>query len=223
MISILILLTVLSRGDAVSICEPPPKVLPRAQAKAAPVLLGEDWRHKDKPLLANGIPQSYHSSIITISIIATTNWIHHFRVSTVVYHNVESTVRFGWCLEQAVPFHFSQYNDRFFYGHTFITNSGKVQRRVRKAQKQTGFPYQNDVHKMYSEFRTKCIHLCRHFVYFYCIHFVGNNWDSWCIQNVYIHVYILYTFYSRHLKCPNIQIVYTLYTFYIPQLYRFRR
>ena len=98
--------------------------------------------NKDKTFLANGIPQSCHSSIIPKSIIATTKWIHHFRVSTVVYHNVESTVRFGWCFEQAVPFHFSQYNDRFFYGHTFITNSSKVQRRVRKAKKQTGFASQ---------------------------------------------------------------------------------
>ena len=98
--------------------------------------------NKEKPFLANGIPQSYHSSIIPTSIIAITNWIDHFRVSTVVYHHVELTVRFRWCLKQAAPFRFSQYNDRLFYGHTFITKSSKVQRRVRKAQKQKRFASQ---------------------------------------------------------------------------------
>ena len=96
---------------------------------------------KTSLFLSNGVPQSYHSSIISTSIIARTNRIDHFSVSTVVYPHGESTVRCGWCVEQAVPFRFAHY-DSLFYGHILITNSSKVTRRARKAQKQTSFASQ---------------------------------------------------------------------------------
>ena len=79
-----------------------------------------------KSLLSIGIPQSYPSLIIPTSMIDTTSCIYHFSVFTVVCHHVDSTVRFGWCFEEAVPLRFSQSNDSLFYGHTLITNSSTM-------------------------------------------------------------------------------------------------
>ena len=82
-----------------------------------------DNNHNNNNTLPNDIPQSYHSSIVPTLIIERPNWIHHFSVSSVVSHQVDSTVWFGWCFEEALPLRFFQCNVSLWCGHTLITNS----------------------------------------------------------------------------------------------------